>query len=56
MCNIMMEWNTLNLRLKHLFLAIYKYKNVYVEILGGSVSTQKGDVQKSTLKIKVPPG
>ena len=29
---------------------IYIYNNVYVEIFGWCASTQKGDVQKSTLK------
>ena len=34
MCVIMMEWDTLNLRLQYLFLDIYKYTNLYVEIFG----------------------
>ena len=32
------------------WLYIYKYNNIYVEIFGWCASTQKGDVQKSTLK------
>ena len=49
-CAIMKEWDTLKLRLQHLFLAIDRYNNLYVEIFGWCASTQKGDVQKSTFK------
>ena len=45
-CAIIMEWDTLNMRLQHLFLVIYKYNNLYVEIFGWCASTQKGDLQK----------
>ena len=38
---IMMEWDTFNLMLPHLFLAIYKYNNLYVEV-------------HKTFKMKVP--
>ena len=44
-CAIMLEWDTLNLGLQHLFLTIYKYNNLFVEIFGWCASTQKGDVQ-----------
>ena len=42
--------DTLNLRLQHLFLAIYKYNHLYVELFGWCDSTKKGGLQRSTSK------
>ena len=46
-CVIMMEWDTLNLRLQHLLLAIYKYKHLYEEIFGWCASISKKEIVKS---------
>ena len=44
----MIVCDTLNLKLQHMFLAIYKYNHLYVELFGWCASTKKGDLQRST--------